>query len=139
MKALAPFFLSIALLGFVVVTAIHLFAIAGNTGPFQKLEPFLFPWLAAVWIPMIFIMNQINRGFAQKDVWKAALRGGRSWLKKALFLVWGYAGRCVHGNDLHCKSAFRVFRRDKRLRCSYGILCCRMRRYVLSNPRRRSG
>jgi len=52
---------------------------------------FLFPGIFIVWLPTILFTNLLTRDFKQRDLWKAALRGCPTWMRKAQWAVWGVA------------------------------------------------
>lgn len=75
-----------------VLASFMLQAASYYAGPgFEKrVIPVLFPGIFLVWLPTVLFMNRLARDFKQKDVWRAALRGCPSWMRKALWMVCGY-------------------------------------------------
>jgi hypothetical protein len=49
----------------------------------------IFPGIFVVWLPTVFLMNQLSADFKQRDIWKAALRGCPAWMRTALWSVMG--------------------------------------------------
>lgn len=75
MLALIYPFLALAIVGSVATLAIHVASLFGFTYPFEHFLKFLGPAVFIVFLPTIFVMNQLTREFKQKDIWRAALRG----------------------------------------------------------------
>jgi hypothetical protein len=84
-------FLALAVVGFVAVLAVHVGSLFGATYAFEHFLKFLGPGVFVVFVPMIFVMNQLSRDFKQKDVWRAALRGCPRWMRRAVWAIIGYA------------------------------------------------
>jgi hypothetical protein len=89
-KIAYPFFL-LACVGFTVMLAVHIAALFGVTYPFDHLLRFVAPGLFVVWLPTVLIASRLTRDFKQKDLWRAALRGCPEWMRKAQWLIFGYA------------------------------------------------
>jgi len=90
MKAFIRPLLIVALAGVACVLGIHVAALMGISEPFEKLLPILFPILFIVWFATILVMNRLIRDFKQKDIWKAALRGCPTWMRRAVWIIFGY-------------------------------------------------
>jgi len=89
-KIAYPFFL-LACIGFTVTLAIHVATLFGVTYPFEHLLRFIGPGLFIVWLPTVLIMSRLTGDFKQKDLWRAALRGCPGWMRKAQWVIFGYA------------------------------------------------
>jgi len=89
-KIVFPFLL-LASIGFAVVFAIHVATLFGNTFLFEHLLGFLGPGIFVVWLPTGIIGIRMTRDFKQKDFWRAALRGCPEWMRKAQWVLLGYA------------------------------------------------
>lgn len=84
-------FLVLAVVGFMAVAVIHVASLLGATYLFDHFLKFLGPAIFVVFLPTIFVMNRITRDFKQKDLWRAALRGCPQWMRRAVWVVVGYA------------------------------------------------
>jgi len=84
-------FLALATLGFATLLVVHLAALFGTTYPFEHWFRFLVPGMFVVWIPTVFVMNRLTQDFKQKDLWRAALRGCPKWMRRSMYIVFGYA------------------------------------------------
>jgi len=70
---------------------IHIASLFGIDGPFDHYLKFLGPGLFVVFLPMIFVMNRLTRDYKRKDLWRAALRGCPPWMRRTVYIVFGYA------------------------------------------------
>ncbi|MFT6634317.1 hypothetical protein [Alcanivorax sp.] len=91
MVGLANVFSLLALLGFIASLAAHIAGYAGIERPFG-----INPWplhvgIFVVWFPAVLASMKLSKGFPQKDMWKAALRGCQKWMRHALYGLFGYA------------------------------------------------
>jgi len=84
-------FLALAAVGFVALLAIHCTALFGATYLFEHWLKFLVFGLFIVWLPTVLVMGHLTREFKQKDIWRAALRGCPQWLRRSLWILFGYA------------------------------------------------
>jgi len=91
MKAFVRSLLVVALAGVACVLGIHIASLIGISEPFEKSIPILFPILFVVWAATVLTMNRLTRDFKQKDIWKAALRGCPTWMRRAVWVVFGYS------------------------------------------------
>jgi len=80
-----------AAVGFMAMLAVHVASLFGTTYAFEHLLKFLAPGVFVVFLPTIFVMNRLTRDFKQKDIWRAALRGCPQWMRRALWVICGYA------------------------------------------------
>lgn len=71
--------------------AIHVAALFGITYPFENFLKLLGPGVFVVFVPMILMANRLTRDFKQKDFWRAALRGCPPWIRRTVYVVFGYA------------------------------------------------
>ena len=88
--ALYPF-LVIAACGFLLSVAAHIMALSGLSLPGGGLVWALHIGVFVVWIPTVLVGNRITRNSNRKDFWKIALTGCPSWMRRTLYLVFGYA------------------------------------------------
>jgi len=93
MKTLIYLFLALAVVGSLAMLSIDVAALLGFTFGSGLLIHFLVPGLFVVWIPTIFVMNALTKDFKQKEIWRAALRGCPPWMRRTLWIIFGYA--CV--------------------------------------------
>jgi hypothetical protein len=84
-------FLALATAGLAAMLAIHVASLFGATYPFDHSLRLLGPGVFIVFLPTIFVMNRLIRGFKQKDVWRAALRGCPQWMRRTVWIIAGYA------------------------------------------------
>jgi hypothetical protein len=83
-------FLALAAVGFLAMLAVHFASLFGVIHPFEHLLKFLGPGVFVVFLPTIFVMNLLIRDFKQKDSWRAALRGCPTWMRRAVWTIFGY-------------------------------------------------
>jgi hypothetical protein len=88
--ALYPFLL-LAAVGFVLSVAAHCMALAGVPIPGGKLVWNLHVGIFVVWIPTVLVAYQTTRYANRKDFWKVALAGCPPWMRRSLFILFGYA------------------------------------------------
>lgn len=91
MAVLTYLFLALSALGFAALVAIHITSLLGITYPFEHFIPLLGPAVFVVFVPTIFVINRLTRDFKQKDLWQAALRGCPTWMRRAVWAIFGYA------------------------------------------------
>ncbi|MGC2163735.1 MAG: zinc ribbon domain-containing protein [Silvibacterium sp.] len=84
-------FLALAIVGSVATLMIHVASLFGITDPFEHYLKFVGPGVFVVFLPMIFVINRLTRDYKQKDLWRAALRGCPSWMRHAVWVIFGYA------------------------------------------------
>ena len=90
MENLTRIVLLVAVAGLVCLAAVHIAALAGATAPFEQTLRFVGPALFVVWLPTIFVMTRLTRDFKQKDIWRAALRGCPAWMRRVVWVIFGY-------------------------------------------------
>ena len=83
--------LVLAMLGSIATLAVHISALFGITYPFEHALKLIVIPLFVVFLTTIFVMNRLTREFKQKDVWRAALLGCPQWMRRALWIIFGYA------------------------------------------------
>lgn len=83
--------LALAVIGFVATLTVHVAALFGVIYPFEHSTKFLTPGMFIVFVPTIFVMNRLTKDFKQKDIWRAALRGCPTWMRRAVWIIFGYA------------------------------------------------
>lgn len=83
--------LALAAIGFVATLIVHVASLFGIIYPFDHSTKLLVPGMFIVFVPMIFVMNRLTKDFKQKDIWRAALRGCPTWMRRAVWIIFGYA------------------------------------------------
>lgn len=89
-KLIYPF-LVLSAAGFAALLIIHLASLFGVAYPFERLAGILGPGIFVVFLPTISVMNRLTRDFKQKDIWRAALRGCPTWMRRAVWTICGYS------------------------------------------------
>jgi hypothetical protein len=84
-------FLLLSAMGFIAVAAVHVASLFGATFLFEHSLKFLGPAIFVVWLPTVFVANRLCRDFKQKDFWRAALRGCPEWMRRGVWIIFGYA------------------------------------------------
>jgi hypothetical protein len=77
--------------GFLLSVAAHLMALFGVPIPGGGLVWGLQIGIFVVWLPTVLVANRITRYTGRKDFWKVALAGCPVWMRRALYIVIGYA------------------------------------------------
>ena len=90
MTALIYPFLALAAAGFIAMLAVHVASLFGVTYPFDHFLNFLGPGVFVVFLPAVLVMNRLTRDFKQKDIWRAALRGCPWWMRRTVWVIFGY-------------------------------------------------
>ena len=88
--ALYPFLL-LAALGFVLSAAAHCLALAGVPIPGGTLIWRVGFGIFVVWIPTVLVAAQAARYANRNDFWKISLAGCPSWMRRGLYVLFGYA------------------------------------------------
>ncbi len=88
--ALYPFML-LAACGFILSVAAHFMALTGIAIPSGGLVWGLHIGIFVVWIPTVLVGNRVTRYSNRKDFWKTALIGCPVWMRRTLYVVFGYA------------------------------------------------
>ena len=81
----------LAVIGSIATLVVHISSLFGITYPFERVTKFIAPFVPVVFLPTIFVMNRLTRDFKQKEIWRAALRGCPRWMRRALWIIFGYA------------------------------------------------
>jgi len=84
-------FLALAAVGFVAMLAIHVESLLGATYLFDHFLRILVPGVFVVFLPTVLVMNRLTRDFKQRDIWRAALRGCPQWMRRTVWVIFGYA------------------------------------------------
>ena len=84
-------FMALAIVGFILSVAAHLSAIAGLPIPFGHAVWVLHIGIFVVWLPTVLVAYRLTRGAKRKDLWKVALVGCPTWMRMALYGIFGYA------------------------------------------------
>jgi hypothetical protein len=79
----------VAVLGFVSSLLVHLAAWAGVAPP--KAAWGLHVGIFVVWLPTVFVAQQLTRDVKRNEFWTAALRGAPTWASMALKCLMVYA------------------------------------------------
>lgn len=87
---LFPFML-LAAVGFILSVVVHVSALLGLPIPGGDAAWGLHIGIFVVWLPTVLVSTRTARFTNQKDFWKVALSGCPPWMRKALYLVFGYA------------------------------------------------
>lgn len=69
----------------------HLMALAGVAIPGGRLVWALHIGIFVVWLPAVLISMQTTRFAHRKDFWKVALAGCPPWMRRAGYVLFGYA------------------------------------------------
>jgi hypothetical protein len=88
--ALYPFMV-LAACGFALSVAAHIAALAGIAIPGGGQVWVLHIGIFVVWLPTVLVGNRIARYANRKDFWKVALAGCPAWMRRGLFVLFGYA------------------------------------------------
>jgi hypothetical protein len=88
--ALYPFMV-LALCGLILSVGVHVASLLGFHLPGGKLVWSLHIGIFVVWLPTVLVSMRIGRGTNRKDAWNLALSGCPVWMRRALYLVMGYA------------------------------------------------
>ncbi len=91
MKAVLYPFMVLAACGLALSIAAHCMALAGVLIPGGKLVWGLHIGIFVVWIPTVLTSKQMTRYANRKDFWKVALAGCPSWMRRAFYVLVGYA------------------------------------------------
>jgi len=70
---------------------VHVASLFGVAAPFEHVLRYLAPGVFVVFLPTIQVMTRLTRDFKQKDIWRAALRGCPQWMRRAVWVIFGYA------------------------------------------------
>jgi len=81
----------LAACGLALSIAAHCMALAGVPIPGGKLVWGLHIGIFVVWIPTVLTSMQTTRYANRKDFWKVALAGCPVWMRRAGYLLFGYA------------------------------------------------
>lgn len=83
--------MALAACGLALSLAVHGIALAGITIPGGKLVWGLHIGIFVVWIPTVISSMQTARYATRKDGWKAAFAGCPVWMRRAGYVLFGYA------------------------------------------------
>jgi hypothetical protein len=84
-------FMVLAAAGLAVSLIAHVMAIAGMAFADGRLAMLLYAGIVLVWIPTVLILTRTARNASGRDFWKIALSGCPGWMKRTLYIVFGYA------------------------------------------------
>src|SRR5436190_19920974 len=91
MKVILYPFMVLAGFGLALSIAAHCMALAGVPIPGGKLVWGLHIGIFVVWIPTVLTSMQTTRYANRKDFWKVALAGCPLWMRRAGYILFGYA------------------------------------------------
>ena len=91
MTAILYLFLVLSVCGLALSIGAHLIALAGVAIPGGKLVWALHIGIFVVWIPTVLVSMQMTRYANRKDFWKVALAGCPLWMRRAGYVLFGYA------------------------------------------------
>lgn len=91
MKIILYPFMVLAACGLALSTAAHGLALAGLPIPGGDLIWGLHVGVFAVWIPAVLASLGMTRHVNRKDIWKVALAGCPEWMRRSLYVLFGYA------------------------------------------------
>ena len=77
--------------GFVLSVGAHCLALANVAIPGGQLVWGLHIGIFAVWIPTVLLTSRATRNSNRKDFWKVALAGCPTWMRRGLYVLFGYA------------------------------------------------
>jgi hypothetical protein len=84
-------FMVLAACGLALSMGAHFMALAGRPIPGGKLVWSLHAGVFVVWIPAVLTSLQTTRYANRKDFWKVALAGCPAWMRRAGYILFGYA------------------------------------------------
>jgi hypothetical protein len=91
MKVILYPFMVLAGFGLALSIAAHCMALAGVPIPGGRLVWGLHIGIFVVWIPTVLTSMQTTRYANRKDFWKVALAGCPLWMRRAGYILFGYA------------------------------------------------
>lgn len=92
MTAILYPFLILSACGFALSIGVHLMALAGVAIPGGKISfELLHIGIFVVWLPAVLVSMQTTRYAKRKDFWKVALAGFPLWMRRAGYVLYGYA------------------------------------------------
>ncbi len=81
----------LAAVGLVLSVAAHAMSIAGIQIPGGGLVWALHMGIFVVWIPAVLVSLRSTRHASRKDYWKVVLAGRPVWMRRGLYVLFGYA------------------------------------------------
>jgi hypothetical protein len=81
----------LAACGLGLSVAANVMALTGMTIPLGKYVWGLHIGIFIVWLPTVLVAQRITRNSNRKDFWKIALSGCPVWMRRALYVLMGYA------------------------------------------------
>lgn len=91
MKAILYPFLLLAAVGLALSIGANLMAVAGVAIPGSQLFWVLHVGIFVVWLPAVLVSAQMTRHTSRADFWKIALAGCPPWMRRAGYVLIGYA------------------------------------------------
>lgn len=91
MKIILYTFMVLAACGLALSIAAHVMALAGVPIPGGGLVWVLQLGIFVVWIPAVLASLKMTRHVNRKDFWKVALAGCPEWMRRSLYVLFGYA------------------------------------------------
>jgi hypothetical protein len=90
MKAILYLFMVLAACGLALSISAHCVALAGVPIPGGRLVWGLHLGIFVVWFPAVLISKRATDYANRKDFWKLALAGCPVWMRRALYIIFGY-------------------------------------------------
>lgn len=84
-------FMVLAACGIALSIAAHFMALAGVPIPGGGLVWVLHAGIFVVWVPAVLVSLKMTRHASRKDLWKVALAGCPEWMRRSLYVLFGYA------------------------------------------------
>lgn len=84
-------FMVLAACGITLSIAAHVMALAGVPIPGGGLVWVLHVGIFVVWLPAVLVSLKMTRHASRKDLWKMALAGCPEWMRRSLYVLFGYA------------------------------------------------
>ena len=91
MKILLAPFMALAVVGLFLSIVVHVSGLLGLASPLGQSTWTLHVAIFVVWLPAVIASQPLAKGFKQKDLWKAVLRGCPPWMRHVTFGFLGYA------------------------------------------------
>ena len=120
MPLIQPFLLplvGLSSLGLVLSLIVHMCSLLGFPSPLGEQAWILHVGIFVVWFPAVIVMQALTKEFKQKDLWRAALRGCPSLMRRMTYGFGAYALinfaiflMLVSGHDRSAETPAAIFR-----------------------------
>jgi hypothetical protein len=84
-------FIALSAIGLLLSIIAHVIALSGGQVPYGNYAWGLHIGIFIVWLPAVLVANKYASDFKRKDLWKAALRGCPTWMRRTTYFFFGYA------------------------------------------------